>query len=159
MRAVSNAVSASVKDRLEKEVEKYNGFLAVRHGCEDFSSLGYWQDAVSPSRDARGNIVAPAQFPILSALNRVHLSGSTRCQSERELSHLALTYSNLRQIICPGRLEKMMLLKLNLHLIPEIKELDTSLGGIRCTQAEGKMKAVKLQAADSRKIVAVDCSL
>ena len=56
----------------------------------------------------------------------------------------------------PERIEKMMFLKLNALLIPE---LDTRFGEIRRTQAEEKVKAAKSQAADSGKSVNDDCSL
>ena len=159
VQAVSNAGGPSLKDRLEKEVDKYNDLPAIAHGCEDFSPLGYWHDAGSPSCDARGNIVAPAQFPILSALARVYFSvDSTSCQSERDFSQLALTYSNLRQRMGPERVEKMMFLKLNPQLIPEIKELDMRLAKIRGTQADGKVEAVKAQAVGAGKSVVVDCT-
>lgn len=143
LQAVSNAGGPSLKGRLEK-VEKYNDLPAIGHGCEDFSPLNYWHDASNPSHDARGNIVAPAQFPILSSLARVYNSvHSTKCESEREFSQLALTYSNLRQRMDPERLEKIMFLKLSPHLIPDINKLDWRSGAIRRTQAEGKVKAAK----------------
>ena len=44
-------------------------------------------------------------------------------------------------------LENMMFLKLNPHLLPEVK--DTRVGIIRRTQSEGKVKAPKSRTADT----------
>ena len=86
-RAVTNAGGPSVKDHLEKKVEKYNDLPAIRHGCEDFSPLSCWHDGGSPSHDVHGIIVAPAELPILSDLARAYLSvDSTSCQSEGGLA-------------------------------------------------------------------------
>ena len=110
--------------RMSTEVEKYKQPPAVANN-KDFDALGYWRDAGSPRLDPHGNVMAAAQFPILSVLARVYLCiDSTSCQSEREFSQLGFVHSSLRRRTTPDRVEKTMFLRTNSDLIPEVKSFE-----------------------------------
>ena len=146
----------SLQRRLRKEIDEYQQLPAVANR-EDFDILGYWHDAGSERLDPHGNVIAAAQFPILSMLARVYLCvDSTSCQSEREFSSLAFVHSNLRRRTTPERVERMMFLRANPDLIPEIKKLEDLLGGILRKQQEGKAKVVAAQSAGAGKEVVIE---
>ena len=92
-------------------------------------------------------------------LTRVYLCiDSTSCQSKRGFSGLGFVYNNLRQAMVPDRVEMVMFLRSNPHLIPEINKLDNELGKLLAAQAVGKAKALHLsvQAANAGEQVVVD---
>ena len=122
-----------------------------------YDVLGFWRDAGSPRLDPHGNVVSAAQFPILSMLARVYLCiDSTSCQTKRGFSGLGFVYNNLRQAMVPDRVEMVMFLRSNPHLIPEINKLDNELGKLLAAQAVGKAKAASVQAANAGEQVVVD---
>lgn len=146
----------SVTDRSEKEVDEYSK-LPAAVPAKDYDVLGFWQDAGSPRLDAHGNVVSAAQFPILSMLARVYLCiDSTSCQSERDFSGLGFVYNNFRQAMMPDRVEMVMFLRSNPHIIPEVMKLDNELGKLLAAQSVGKAKAASVQAACAGKQVVVE---
>lgn len=146
----------SIQDRLDKEVEEYEQLPPVVPS-KDFDVLGYWHDAGSPRKDPHGNVIAAAQFPILATVARVYLwVDSTSCQSEREFSGLGFVHSNLRRSTTPDRVEKLMFLRTNPSLIPEIKQLELLLARISDAQREGKAQAVAAQTRGAGKEVVVE---
>lgn len=156
VKAASGANRPSIQRRLSKEIEEYWQLPAVAKS-KDFDVLGYWHDAGSARLDPHGNVIAAPQFPILSMLARVYLCiDSTSCQSEREFSSLAFVHSNLRRRTTPERVEKMMFLRTNPDLIPEIKRLEDLLAGISQKQQEGKAHVVAAQISATGKEVVVD---
>ena len=56
----------------------------------------------------------------------------------------------------PDRVEMVMFLRSNPHLIPEINKLDNELGKLLAAQAVGKAKAASVQAANAGEQVVVD---
>ena len=56
----------------------------------------------------------------------------------------------------PDRVEMIMFLRSNPHLIPEILKLDNELGKLLAAQQVGKAKAASVQAANAGEQVVVD---
>ena len=156
VQAASGTNRPSVKRRVSKEINEYWQHPAVA-SKKDFDVLGCWHDAGSARLDPHGNVIAAPQFPILSMLARVYLCiDSTSCQSEREFSSLAFVHSNLRRRTTPEHVEKMMFLRTNPDLIPEIKKLEDSLADISHKRQEGKAKVVAAQKSAAGKEVVVE---
>ncbi|CAN0294058.1 unnamed protein product, partial [Ectocarpus sp. 4 AP-2014] len=95
---------------------------------DDFNLLGFWNrrgtDSVSPTTE---HVTAPAEMPYLSFIARLHLGiEATSCQAERNFSALAHLIGNLRCNMLAAKVERMMLIRLNRHLLAEVHALDAA---------------------------------
>ncbi|CAN0395407.1 unnamed protein product, partial [Pylaiella littoralis] len=69
--------------------------------------------------DVAGNVVAPVRWPHLSLLARLYAGvDTTSCQAEGNFSALKQVLSDMRAGTLPRKIEQMLLLRLNRHLIP-----------------------------------------
>ncbi|CAN0438252.1 unnamed protein product, partial [Pylaiella littoralis] len=85
----------------------------------NFDLLKYWNARGVDGVDVAGNVVAPACRPHLSLLARLYAGiDTTSCQAERNFSALKQVLSDKRAGTLPRKIEQMLLLRLNRHLIP-----------------------------------------
>ena len=89
----------------------------------DFDILKSWKTHSTDGVDAKtGEVITPARWPHIGLLARLHLGiDATSCQAERNFSALSALLSDQRGGLSPRKVEMMMLLKLNQHLIPGLK--------------------------------------
>lgn len=136
--AQARALKVSIKDRLGNEMRDYERHPAVV--SREFNLLLWWRDAAIPKRDAKGNITDQARFPLLACMaNIFHCIHSTSCRSEGDLSALTLSLSNIRRSSLPEEVQKIMFLRMNPLLLPDIAEMQNveAVGGAyaKATQA------------------------
>ena len=85
----------------------------------EFDLLEYGRARAVDGLDASGKVVAPARWPHVGLVARV-FSGvdTTSCQAEMNFSSLKLIVSDLRASLGAEKIEKILSLRLNRHLIP-----------------------------------------
>ena len=86
---------------------------------DDFNFLGFWSrrgtDSVCP---ATGKVTFPAEMPYLAFLARLcHGVDATSCQADRTFSALAHLIGDLRSNMLASKVERMMFIRLNRHLV------------------------------------------
>ena len=68
-------------------------------------------------------------MPFLALITRLYNGiESTSCQAERNFSALAFLIGHLRSTTAPGKVERLMFLRLNRLFIPDIKALQHDAG-------------------------------
>ena len=84
--------------------------------------LMYWRGKSTAAVDPDGHEVVPPRWPHLALLARVYAAGvdNASCEAERSCSALALTASSVRSSFSPDKIRKMLFLRLNADLIPEV---------------------------------------
>ena len=94
-----------------------------------FNLLGFWNrrgtDSVCPTTST---FTSPAEMPFLAFVARWnHGIEATSCQAERNFSALAHLIGGLRSSsMLASKVERMMFIRLNKHLIDEVRELDAA---------------------------------
>ncbi|CAN0402011.1 unnamed protein product [Scytosiphon promiscuus] len=97
-------------------------------------------------------------MPYLAFIARLYLGiEATSCQAERTFSALAHLISHLRCNMLPSKVERMMLIRLNRHLVAEVRELDAAVAKARATATKTAQSAQVAQ--ESRANKTVDLSL
>jgi hypothetical protein len=123
---MAKAAPAAVKC----EVTAYLDAPLMTDFMNDFDLLGFWRDKESDKYDSSTippTLVKRAEFPLLARLARQYLCvDATSCEAKRVFSCLALALDQLRCSLAPSKVEKMMFLRLNKLLIPEIRDLHAS---------------------------------
>ena len=107
---------------IEKEMRVY---LAEDPHLEgnDFSLLQFWLRRSKPSTCAETGEVE-AGLPYLALIARQYNGiESTSYQAERNSSALSFVIDSLRSSISPGKVERLMFLRLNRLFTPEVKAL------------------------------------
>eukprot|EP00752_Nemacystus_decipiens_P004552 g4156.t1 len=119
---------ATITDRrvlIEREVLVY---LAEppQVDADGFNLLGFWNRRATGSVcAAAGPATSPADMPYLAFIARLHLGiEATSCRTERNLSALAHLIGDLRYDMLSHRVERMMLVRLNKHLLSEFRAFD-----------------------------------
>ena len=98
--------------------------------------------------DAAGNVVAPARWPHLSLLARVYAGvDTTSCQAERNFSALKQVLSDMRAGTLPRKVEQMLLLRLNRHLIPGFAKVEQELAALKARHDANAKAVVAVQQA------------
>lgn len=118
---------------------------------DDFSLLEFWLRRSKPRTCAETGEVE-AGLPYLALIARLyHGIESTSCQAERNFSDLAFLIGNLRSSMLPGKVERMMFLRLNRLFIPDIKALDDAIQANKAAAArcQEKVTAVQAEAGDA----------
>ena len=82
---------------------------------------------------------------------------ATICQAEHAFSALAHLIGDLRSNMLASKLERMMFIRLNRHLVDEVHELDTANAQARARVAKSAQKSVAAQ--QERSSMAVDLAL
>ena len=143
--AAANA-AAAVPPPQRSEVDIYLE-QAVELKADEFDVLAFWRKKAQPVT-VDGVVVAPAEFPLLARVACQYLGiDSTSCQPERNFSALSLTLERLRTVLASWKIEMMMFLRLNRHIIPEfakVLEVETK----RLAQAQANTAEVEALLSD-----------
>ena len=84
-----------------------------------FDFLQYWEARGPDGVDPSVKVVVPARWPHIELLARWYAGiDTTSCQAERTFSALKQVLSDMRAGTLAHKTEKMLLLRLNRHLIP-----------------------------------------
>ena len=103
-----------------------------------FNLLGIWNrrgtDCVCPTMST---VTSPAEMPYLAFITRLyHGIEATSCQAGRNFSALTHLIGDLRRRILASKVERMMSIRLNRHLIDEVRELDAAVAQARARVAK-----------------------
>ena len=112
-----------------------------------FNLLGFWNrrdiDSVCPTTS---KVTSPAKMPYLAFIARLyHGIEATSCQAERLFSALAHLIGDLRSRMLASKVEGMVFIRLNRHLITEVRELDAAVAQARAGAAKSAQKSVAAQ--------------
>ena len=145
-RAAPAAVSTARRGAIvERELRMY---LAEDPAEEeyDFSLLEFWQRRSKPRTCAETGEVEPG-LPHLALIARLfHGIESTSCQAERNFSALAFLIGSLRSSMLPGKVERLMFLRLNRLYIPEVKALHDAVEANKAAAARCQEKVAQVEA-------------
>ena len=98
----------------------------------EFDLLEYWRARAVDGLDASGKVVAPARWPHVGLVARVFAGiDTTSCQAERKFCSLKLVVSDLRASLGAEKIEKILFLKLNRHLIPGLGKVVRELESLK----------------------------
>ncbi|CAN0247882.1 unnamed protein product [Ascophyllum nodosum] len=131
---------------IEKEMWMY---LAEDPHLEenDFSLLHFWLRRSKASTCAETGEVE-AGLPYLALIARLYNGIEfTNCQAERNFLALSFLISSLRSSISPGKVERLMFLRLNRALIPEVKALHDAIETDKAVAARCKEKVAQVEGA------------
>ena len=79
---------------------------------------------------------------------------TTSCQAKRIFSALAHLIDDLRSRMLASKFERMMIIRLNRHLIDEVRELDAAVAQARARVA--KSAQISVAAQEERSNISVD---
>ena len=97
-------------------------------------------------------------MPYLAFVARLyHGIEATSCQAERFFSALVHLIGDLRSNMLASKVERMMFIRLNRHLIDEVRELDAAVAQPRARVAKSAQKSVAAQ--EERSNMSVDLTL
>ena len=92
----------------------------------------------------------PTEMPFLACIARLYLGiEATSCQSERNFSALAHLIGDLRSNMLAYKVERMMFIRLNRHLVDEVRALDAAVEQARARVARSAQKSAAAQAERS----------
>ena len=121
-----------------------------------FNLVGCWSrrgtDSVCPTRSmvvSGGNAVSGIYHSVVH-----HGIESTSCQAEREFSELAHLIGDLRSSMLTSKDERMMFIRLNTHLIDEVRQVGTAVAQARARVAKSVHIFVAVQ--EERSNMSVD---
>ena len=99
----------------------------------EFDLLEYWRARAVDGLDASGKkVVEPARWPHVGLVARVFaVIDTTSCQAERNFSSLKLVVSDLRASLGAEKIEKILFLRLNRHLIPGLGKVVRELESLK----------------------------
>ena len=120
--------------------------------------LGFWNrrssDSVCPTTNT---VTSVAEMPYLAFIARLyHGIVTTSCQAERNFSALAHLIGGLCSRMLVSKVERMMFIRLNEHLIDEVRELDAAVAQARARVAKSAQKSV---AQEERSNMSVDLTV
>ncbi|CAB1103007.1 unnamed protein product [Ectocarpus sp. CCAP 1310/34] len=126
---------------------------------DGFNVLGYWNRRGTDSVSATtGKVTSPAEMPYLAFIARLYLGiEATSCQAERNFSALAHLIGQLRCNMLPSKVERMMFIRLNRHLVAEVRELDAAV--VKAKAAKTKVAQSSMAAQEERANQTVDLCL
>ena len=112
-----------------------------------FNLLGFWNRRGTDSVClTTRTVISPAGIPYLSFIARLyHGIEATSRQAERNFSALAHLIGDLRSSMLASMVDRMMFIRLNRHLIDEVRELDAAVAKARATVAKSTQKSVAAQ--------------
>ena len=125
------------------------GYLAEQGqlDVDAFNLLGFWNrrgtDSVYPTTST---VTSPAEMPYLVFIVRLyHEIEATSCQAERNFSALAHLIGYLRSRMLASKVERLVFIRLNRHLIGEVRELDAAVTQARARVAKSAQISVAAQ--------------
>ena len=111
--------------------------------------LGFWNRRSTDSVlcPTTSTVTSPAEMPYLAFIARLYHGRieATSCQAERNFSALAHLIGDLRSSMLASKIERMMSIRLNRHLIDEVRELDAAVAQARARVAKSAQKSVSAQ--------------
>ena len=114
-----------------REFSEYMAEAALINSSE-FDLLEYWRARAVDGLDASGKVVAPARWPHVGLVARVFAGiDTTSCQVKRIFSPLKLVVSDLRASLGAEKIEKILFLRLNRHLIPGLGKVVRELESLK----------------------------
>ena len=124
-----------------------------------FNLLGFWNrrgtDNVCPTAST---VTSSAEMPYLAFITRLyHGIEAISCQAERNFSALAHLIGDLRSRMLASKVERMMFIRLNRHLIDEVRELDAAVAQARARVA--KSAQISVAAQEERPNMSVDLTV
>ena len=125
-----------------------------------FNLLGLWNrrgtDSVCPMTST---VTSPAEMPYLAFIARLyHEIEATGCQAKRNVSVLAHLIGDLRSRMLARKVERMMFIRLNRHLIDEVRELDAAVAQARARVAKSAQIS-SVAAQEERSNISVDLTV
>ena len=112
-------------------------------------------DSVCPTTST---VTSPAEMPYLAFIARLyHGIEATSCQAERNSSALAHLIGDLHSRMLASKVERTMFIRLNRHLIDEIRELDAAVAQARARVA--KSAQISVSAQEERSNISVDLTV
>ena len=109
------------ESRADVAEREFNAYMkeAAPSNSSDFDLLQYWATRSVDGIDPSGKVVVPARWPHIGLLAKLYAGvDTTSCQAERNFSALKRVVSDMQAGTLPHKVEKMLLLRLNRHLIP-----------------------------------------
>ena len=108
---------------------------------DTFNPLGFWNrwgtDSVCPTMST---VTSPEEMPYLAFIDRLyHGIEATSCQADRIFLALARLICDLRSSILVSKVEHRMFIRLNRHLIDEVRELDAAVAQARAQEERSNM--------------------
>ena len=93
-----------------------------------FNLSGFWNRRGTDSAClTTGTVTAPAEIPYLPFLPRLYPEvEATSCQAERNFSALSDLTGDLRSNMLASKVERMMFIRLNKHMVDEVRDLDAA---------------------------------
>ena len=114
----------------------------------DFSLLQVWLRRSKPSTCAETAGEVEAGLPYLALIARLYNGiESTSCQAEMNFSALSFRIGSLRSSFSPGKVERLMFLRLNRLFIPEAKALHDAIEATKAEAARCKEKFAQVEGA------------
>ena len=124
-----------------------------------FNLLGFGNrrgtDSVCPTTSTVTSQAGMSYLAFIAGLS--HRIEATSCQAERKCSALANPIGDLRKRMLASKVERMMFIRLNRHLIDEVSELDAAVAQARARVAKSAQIAVAAQ--EERSNMSVDLTL
>ena len=97
-----------------------------------FDFLQYWEARGTDGVDPSGKVVVPARWSHIELLARLYADiDTTSCQAERNFSALKQVLSDMRAGTLARKTEKMLLLRLNRHLIAGFSRVEQELEALK----------------------------
>jgi len=126
---------------------------------DGFNLLGFWSrrgtDSTCPTT---GTVTSPAEMPYLAFLARLyHGVEATSCQAERNFSALANLIGDLRSNMLASKVERMMFIRLNKHMVDEVRDFDAAKAKAKARVAKSAKQSATAQ--QERANMVVDISL
>ncbi|CAB1106613.1 unnamed protein product [Ectocarpus sp. CCAP 1310/34] len=107
------------------------------------SRLERGTSSVSPTT---GKVTSPAEMPYLAFIARLYLGiEATSCQAERNFSARSHLIGQLRCKILPSKFERTMFIRLNRHLVAEVRELDAAVAQAKATATKTAQSSMAAQ--------------
>ena len=122
------------ESRADVAEREFNAYMkeAAPSNSSDFDLLQYWATRSVDGIDPSGKVVVSARWPHIGLLARLYAGvDTTSCQAERIFSALKHVVSDMRAGTLPHKVEKMLLLRLNRHLIPGFAEVVKQLEALK----------------------------
>ena len=136
-------------------------YLAEQHqlDVDAFNLLGFWNrrgtDSVCPTTST---VTSPSEMSYLALIARLYRGiEPTSCQAERNFSALAHLIGDLRSGMLASKVERMMFIRLNRHLIDEVRELDAAVAQARARVA--KIAQISAAGQEERSNMSVDLTV
>ena len=118
-------------DAALREMAAYMKEAAPKNDSK-FDFLKNWEARGTDGVDPSGKVVEPARWSDIGLFARLYAGvDTTSCQAERNFSALQQVLSDMRAGTLAHKTEKMLLLRLNRHLISEFARVEQELEALK----------------------------